>query len=157
LFIGREFNNHATECDDSNTPPSLAILRRSLQQLTTQGSDIRGKFVSHRQRGSMAVVAHEIAASAETEAPITPLAAHCLGYGLAQIMKRNDNESGGKKQPTLAVGVDPRDHGFALADAICRGAESAGGVRAVFTGLATTPAMASFCGMDLCQAAVVGR
>ena len=43
-FVSRSFQ---TECDDANIPPALNILWRSLDQLTSSGSDVRGKFVDH--------------------------------------------------------------------------------------------------------------
>jgi len=46
---------------------------------------------------------------------------------------------------TICVGRDPRVHGATLADAMCRGIESVTGVKAVYTGLASTPAMFTFC------------
>jgi len=46
---------------------------------------------------------------------------------------------------TICVGRDPRVHGVTLADAMCRGIESVKGVKAVYTGLASTPSMFEFC------------
>ena len=50
-------------------------------------------------------------------------------------------EKGGS---TICLGRDPRPHGERLADAFCRGAESAGAM-VMYTGLATTPSMYEFC------------
>lgn len=48
-------------------------------------------------------------------------------------------------ETTICVGRDPRIHGARLADALCRGIESVKGVKAVYTGLASTPSMFEFC------------
>jgi len=52
---------------------------------------------------------------------------------------------------TICVGRDPRVHGVTLADAMCRGIESVKGVKAVYTGLASTPAMFTFCRTGSCD------
>jgi hypothetical protein len=128
----------AWECDDSNMPPSLSIIMRSITNLQS-GSDIRGTFVDHPRRGNMASVA---AATGKSILPaLTPFAAHCLGYAFATMLK----ESMGGEEVVVCIGRDPRGHGTVLADAFGRGAEGVNDVRVVYTGIATTPAMFEFC------------
>jgi phosphomannomutase len=55
----------------------------------------------------------------------------------------------------ILLGRDPRSHGIVLADAFSRGAESVKGIQVLYTGLATTPSMASFCRSNLCNGAVM--
>lgn len=131
----------SSECDDINTPRSLSILLRSLQQLPS-GTDIRGRFVDHARVGSIANVAHSIGAhSSGGIAPLTPLAAHCLGYAFGRMLK----DRSVKEELVVALGKDPRPHGSRLCDAFARGVESVDGLRVIYTGLATTPAMFEFC------------
>lgn len=56
---------------------------------------------------------------------------------------------------TICVGRDPRVHGEALADALCRGLESAKGVKVIYTGLASTPSMFQFCRAGKCDGSVM--
>ncbi len=126
----------SSECDDSNLPPSLSIISRSFEQLES-GSDIRGRFVDHPRRGSIASVARAI--RGEKLAALTPFASHCLGFAFATMLKNLE------ENVVICVGQDPRFHGTCLADAFSRGAESVNGVRVVYTGLATTPSMYEFC------------
>ena len=138
----------SSECDDTNLPPSLSILWRSFEQLES-GSDIRGRFVDHPRRGSVAAVARAI--RGESLAALTPFAAHCLGFAFATMMRHspsttlNDDDNNDDTVLDICVGRDPRFHGTCLADAFSRGAESVPGVRVVYTGLATTPSMFEFC------------
>jgi phosphomannomutase len=157
-FLMQTFN---TECDNVNRPPSLNILLRSIQSLSSQGSDIRGRFVDHARLGSISAVAHDIGRQQLSEGgatypSLTPLAAHCFGYALADVLieqHQKNNAEGGETDDdddiiTIALGQDPRTHGMRLIDALARGAESRlpdGGVRVVYTGIATTPACAAFC------------
>jgi phosphomannomutase len=152
-FITQTFN---TECDNVNRPPSLNILLRSIQSLSSQGSDIRGRFVDHARLGSISAVAHDIGRQqllegGATYPSLTPLAAHCFGYALADMLiEQHQNAEGDTDNDTItiALGQDPRTHGMRLIDALARGAESRlpdGGMRVVYTGIATTPACASFC------------
>lgn len=145
----------SSECDDTNLPPSLSILSRSFEQLES-GSDIRGRFVDHPRRGSVAAVARAI--RGESLPALTPFAAHCLGFAFA-TMVRNSHPMMLLEDPTvgldICVGQDPRFHGTCLADAFSRGAESVQGVRVVYTGLATTPSMFEFCRSGLCAGAVM--
>lgn len=56
---------------------------------------------------------------------------------------------------TICVGRDPRVHGATLADALCRGIESVKGVKAIYTGLASTPSMFEFCRAEKCDGSVM--
>jgi phosphomannomutase len=161
-----------TECDNVNRPPSLNILLRSIQSLSSQGSDIRGRFVDHARLGSISAVAHDIGRQqllegGATYPSLTPLAAHCFGYALADMLIEqkqqreqddNDDDDDGDDDTTItiALGQDPRTHGMRLIDALARGAESrlpdGSGMRVVYTGIATTPACAAFCGRLLHKA-----
>jgi hypothetical protein len=132
----------SSECDDINTPRSLSILTRSLEQLPS-GTDIRGRFVDHSRVGSIAHVAHSIGShSSSGIAALTPLAAHCLGNAFGRIVKERSTLDA---DLVVALGKDPRPHGSRLCDAFARGVEGVDGVRVVYTGLATTPAMFEFC------------
>lgn len=165
-FILQEFIS-ASECDDSNLPPSLHILTKSIQQLAPENdhgssSDIRGRFLNHPRQGSPSTIARTIrqhdqqqqlqegSSSSGGNIPVlTPLAAHCIGYAYASLLKSSlilqaddDNDVGPIK---IVLGRDPRLHGIVLADSFARGAESVKGVQVVYTGIATTPSMASHC------------
>ena len=82
-----------SDCDDLNTPPSLRIVLRSLQELPS-GSDIRGRFVSHPKSGSMLNVAHAIghADSGDGVPPLTPFAAQCFGHAFALKIKKQKEQ-----------------------------------------------------------------
>jgi len=149
-FIEKSFFS-SSECDDINTPPSLSILLRSLDQLPS-GSDIRGRFVDHSRVGSIANVAHAIGAQQSGIPPLTPIAAHCLGHAFARMLKEITTD---KETLTVALGKDPRPHGSRLCDAFARGVESVEGVQVDYTGLATTPAMFEFCRSQKCEGAVM--
>ena len=152
-FISKSFMS--SECDDINTPPSLSILLRSLDQLPS-GSDIRGRFVDHSRVGSIANVAHAIGATSSSGGipPLTPIAAHCLGHGFARMLQERFPE---KESLVVALGKDPRPHGSRLCDAFARGVESVQGMQVDvhYTGLATTPAMFEFCRSNKCDGAVM--
>ena len=154
-FIQRSFFT-SSECDDVNTPPSLSILLRSLDQLPS-GSDIRGRFVDHSRVGSIANVAHAIGAhNSGGIAPLTPIAAHCFGHAFARMLQeRNTREQDKQQLLTVAVGNDPRPHGSRLCDAFARGVQSVEGVQVHYTGLATTPSMFEFCRARKCDGAVM--
>lgn len=128
-------------CDDENMPPSLSILMRSISNLPS-GSDIRGRFVKHARLGSIASVAMAISKAEQGIPPLTPFAAHCLGYAFATLLQEDFTPY---EQLTIAIGRDPREHGPILADAFGRGAAGVPNVKVVYTGIATTPAMFSFC------------
>ena len=74
----------------------------------------------------------------------TPFASHCFGVAFAKRLIRQQREEN-QRVLTICIGRDPRPHGERLADAFARGAESVDGVRVVYTGLASTPAMYEFC------------
>lgn len=150
-FLTQSFN---TECDNTNRPPSLNILLRSLQQLTYTGSDIRGYFVDHSRFGSLASVAHEIGKVQLHYPALTPLAAYCLGHALADqlLFEHSDDD----EIIQIAIGHDPRLHGKRLVDSFARGAEAADSrVRVVYTGISTTPACAAFVALHNCHASVM--
>eukprot|EP00429_Kryptoperidinium_foliaceum_P037400 CAMPEP_0176166166 /NCGR_PEP_ID=MMETSP0120_2-20121206/84982_1 /TAXON_ID=160619 /ORGANISM="Kryptoperidinium foliaceum, Strain CCMP 1326" /LENGTH=234 /DNA_ID=CAMNT_0017503697 /DNA_START=144 /DNA_END=845 /DNA_ORIENTATION=- len=128
------------DCDDTNLPPSLNIISKSLVQLES-GSDIRGRFVDHPRRGSVVAVAKAI--RDENFPALTPFAAHCLGYAFATMLLASPSDEN-SQGTTICVGRDPRVHGVPLADAFSRGVESVPGVRVVYTSLATTPSMFEF-------------
>jgi hypothetical protein len=132
----------SSECDDFNLPPSLNIIQHSFDKLAS-GSDIRGHFLDHERLSNVHSVALKISNFAHA-APLTPLAAHCLGFAYATML--DEQQKGSSKGPVIiAVGKDPRSHGNRLVDAFGRGAESVDNVKVVFTGIATTPAMFDFC------------
>ena len=117
------------------------MIIRSIAQLAS-GSDIRGQFVDHPRLGSIALVAQNIGKVDGGIAPLTPLAAHCLGYSFSTMLSEMYPEG---EYLTIALGRDPRQHGSRLADAFARGAGGVQNVRVVYTGIATTPAMFDFC------------
>ena len=100
-----------------NTAPSLSIALKSVDGLANR-SDIRGKFVDHPRVGSFASVAHAISNAGAGATPLTPLAAHCLGYGFSTMLKERFTE---KDRIRICIGTDPRPHGVRLADAFARG------------------------------------
>jgi phosphomannomutase len=164
FFSSSVASSSFSECDDSNLPPSLKVITNSIQQLGGSSSDIRGRFVNHPHLGSPAAIAKVILQHQQLQAdhlpPLTPLAAHCIGYAFATLLKSyvvmDDNYNADQDGPIkIVVGRDPRHHGIVLADAFSRGAETVPGVQVFYTGLATTPAMASFCRMQLCHGAVM--
>lgn len=141
-FIFRNFA--ATECDDNNSPPSLKTVLSNIQQLTSQGSDIRGRFVDHPRLGRISQAARAIDENAGVPA-LTPFVAFCLGHAYAKIVLQ-ESQSNDKEVVTIALGRDPRQHGPILCDAFGRGAQSADkNVRVVYTGIATSPSMFHFC------------
>jgi Phosphoglucomutase/phosphomannomutase, alpha/beta/alpha domain I len=143
-FLKEYFNS---DISDVNLPPSLNIVRRSLAQLAS-GSDIRGRYVATpstaRGARSFSALAHAIGQSPLPA--LTPFAAHCLGFAFANMVKEEQsNSSVDNKDVVICLGRDPRDHGSILADAFSRGAGGVNGVKVVYTGLATTPALFEFC------------
>lgn len=149
----------STECDNVNRPPSLNVLIRSIEHLTTASdghmlTDVRGVFVDHARLGSIAAVAHAIGRlPVGSVPPLTPLAVYCLGHAFAsQLLEDTPAE----ENVTILVGRDPRIHGMRLADALGRGAEAADPrIRVVYTGIATTPGCASFVRSGRADAAVM--
>lgn len=168
-------NPSISDCDNTNTPPSLAKIISSIHSIKS-GSDIRGKFTDHKSIGSILNVSNVSSARC-----LTPFAAYCYGAAFAQMVQIRSgkgiistsksidllvdpwagNESylqAGEKashQTIICVGRDPRHSGTRLADAFCRGVESVQGVLARYTGLASTPAMFEFCRSDMCDGAVM--
>ena len=165
------------DCDDSNIPPSLSNLITSLHSLTS-GSDIRGTFVDHPRRGSVLNVSHILDKS--TERAFTPFAAYCYGRAFAKMvqirsgkgsatyvngfkMVNTDFDSWGNefvnsqqvKETVICVGRDPRPHGVRIADSLCRGIESVDSVKALYTGIASTPSMFEFCRSDKCDGGIM--
>ncbi len=156
-----------TDCDDSNTPPSLSKLMKSLDSLKS-GSDIRGVFTDHQLMGTILNVVQ-----VSSEKAISPFAVYCYGAAFAKMVQirsgkgsalssiaRGFDEWGDEgllkqSQTVICVGRDPRMTGVRLADAFCRGVESVDGVIAHYTGLASTPAMFEFCRADKCDGSVM--
>jgi len=178
------------DCDDDNTPPSLAAILQSIQSLKS-GSDIRGTFVDHKRVGTLLNVYQAMMTSPTgLDKALTPFAAYCYGHAFAQMVLLGHSSSSSfstasfttsntplglsfLSSPTLVskeeeektilsnnnkvftnqpssdiyicVGRDPRWHSTTLADSLCRGIESVEGCKAVYTSLATTPAMLEFC------------
>ncbi len=164
-------NPFITDCDDSNTPPSLAKLISSIHSVKS-GSDIRGIYTEHARIGTILNVSHAI----QSERSLTPFSVYCYGAAFAQmvqirsgkgsafpIMSRGVDEWGDERmfiekrqsQTVICVGRDPRFSGGRLADSFCRGVESVEGCIAHYTGLASTPAMFEFCRSDMCDGAVM--
>ena len=141
-FLNDFYAVDATECDDINMPPSLSTIIRGIQELDN-GSDIRGRFVDHPKLGNPNAVAHAIGKDDSKLPPLTPFAAHCLGYSFATMLKESISHSG--NEVVICVGRDPRLHGTMLADSFCRGVESVEKARVVYTGIATTPSIFDFC------------
>mmetsp|Transcript_23158 Transcript_23158/g.35123 ORF Transcript_23158/g.35123 Transcript_23158/m.35123 type:complete len:619 (-) Transcript_23158:43-1899(-) len=136
-----------SECDNLNTPPSLSILLQSISSLAN-GSDIRGKFLDHPRVGSMASVAHVIKGEGGGGDLLTPLATYCMGQAFGSLVKQivYENQTERKDSTiTICIGTDPRNHGPILADAFCRGCMEESNVKVLYTGLASTPAMAHAC------------
>lgn len=129
-----------TEIDSTNTPPNLQTILTSLAELKS-GSDIRGTFADHKNSGGTIANVSHLIKSLKNEgrgAALTPFASHCFGVAFGRKLV----EDGGS---TICLGRDPRLHGERLADAFARGAESVNGVKVLYTGLASTPAMFEFC------------
>jgi len=179
----------SSDCDNSNTPPSLRTILDSIVSLKS-GSDIRGTFTDHKRLGTILnaslVMKNKTAAGGGA---LTPLSAYCYGHAFARrvvqskpeidtstlgIFESADSnivasaaifdlfsgegeaETGVEEvETTICVGRDPRIHGARLADALCRGIESVKGVKAVYTGLASTPSMFEFCRAGKCDGAVM--
>lgn len=146
----------STDCDDVNTPPSLSTIISSIRALRS-GSDIRGQFLDHVRVGSMLEASRAIRArpAGSPSAALTPLAAHCYGSAFGEMVRSRCSNDSDDEDVVICVGQDPRPHGQRLADAFARGAESVDGVRVVYTGIATTPAMFEFCRANMCDGAVM--
>jgi Phosphoglucomutase/phosphomannomutase, alpha/beta/alpha domain I len=147
-FLTESFTS--SECDNSNTPPSLSIILRSIQYLFQKNkSDIRGRFVSHPPHGTWSGVVQALKKEAlvDDQPLLTPFAAYCIGHAMGQLSAPPTSSSSSgpnhQKVTTLAIGRDPRPHGTALADALARGATAAG-LHVIDLGIATTPACAAY-------------
>ncbi len=156
-----------TDCDDSNTPPSLSKIVKAIDSIKS-GSDIRGTFTDHLAIGTILNVSQ-----VSVDKALTPFAAYCYGAAFAQMVQirsgkgsalsyiaRNFDEWGDegflkKSQTVISVGRDPRNSGVRLADAFCRGLESVDGVTSQYTGIASTPAMFEFCRSNKCDGSVM--
>ncbi|KAG7339305.1 phosphoglucomutase/phosphomannomutase domain containing protein [Nitzschia inconspicua] len=152
-FLREYFNS---DISDVNLPPSLNIVRRSLAQLAS-GSDIRGRYVAtpSTAKGARSFAALAQAIGQSNLPALTPFAAHCLGYAFATMLKDEQLQDSNKEDLVICMGRDPRIHGSVLADAFSRGAGGVPGVKVVYTGLATTPALFEFCRTKLCQGGVM--
>ena len=150
----------ASECDDSNNPPSFGVVTRSMQQLNS-GSDVRGRFVDHPSKGGGATltdVARSIQQASDGIPALTPFAAHCLGHAFAKLVHEEEKDESSSSEGVtidICVGRDPRSHGVILSDAFCRGAQSVANTKVVYTNLASTPAMFDFCRSNLCDGGVM--
>lgn len=141
-FLKEYFNS---DISDVNLPPSLNIVRRSLTHLAS-GSDIRGQFVATppAAKGSRSFAALAQAIGQSNLPALTPFAAHCLGFAFASMVKEELQQQYDNEDIVICLGRDPREHGSVLADAFSRGAGGVG-VKIVYTGIATTPALFEFC------------
>jgi Phosphoglucomutase/phosphomannomutase, alpha/beta/alpha domain I len=140
-FLTESFTT--SECDNSNTPPSLSIVLRSIQYLFQKNkSDIRGRYIYHPSHGSSTwlsiVQALKKEATVDDQPLLTPFAAYCIGHAMGRLSSAGTNQ-----KVVLAIGRDPRPHGTALADALARGATAAG-LHVIDLGIATTPACAAY-------------
>lgn len=144
---------YQSDVDDTNLPPSMSIIRKSIGRLGS-GSDIRGTFVKRPISGRMTDLARLIG---QTPLPaLTPFAAHCLGYAFATMMKEYQQLQGSEDEELIiCIGRDPREHGVVLADSFARGAGGLKGVKVLYTGIATTPALFEFCRSSLCHGGVM--
>jgi hypothetical protein len=172
-------NSFISDCDNTNTPPSLAKIVSSIHSIKS-GSDIRGIFTDHKSIGSILNVS-----TVANERCLTPFAAYCYGAAFAQMVQIRSGKGINTPSPSasasrstistnfdnwvdetsflnvkssqtiICIGRDPRRSGTRLSDAFCRGVESVQGVVARYTGLASTPAMFEFCRSDMCDGAVM--
>lgn len=141
-FLKEYFNS---DISDVNLPPSLNIVRRSLAHLAS-GSDVRGQFIATppTAKGSRSFSALAQAIGQSNLPALTPFAAHCLGFAFASMVKEEQQQQYDNEDIVICLGRDPREHGSVLADAFSRGAGGVG-VKIVYTGIATTPALFEFC------------
>ena len=133
----KTFSSHG----GSQNTDDLETIKHAFLKLQS-GSDIRGQFVDHATdplsiESAIEAMHHRPKGS---PAPLTPLAAYCMGYSFAHYI----SESLSGNVPTICVGRDPRSHGVKLADQFCKGAKAFGAV-VKNTGHATTPSMFEFC------------
>jgi hypothetical protein len=142
-----------SEIDNVNLPPSMSIIHKSFRHLAS-GSDIRGKFIKNPATGRMSALARSIS---QTSLPaLTPFAAHCLGFAFGTMMKELQYANGNcDEEVVICIGRDPREHGVVLADSFARGAGGLKGVKVLYTGIATTPALFEFCRSSLCHGGIM--
>ena len=133
---------------------------RSLRKLCGSGSDIRGRFVDHDDTIHSLVAAIEESETISNQPSLTPFAAYCIGFSYANAVVESLSNS---SHLTICIGVDPRKHGTRLAEAFGCGVRAYSkadsrnrcSIKLVFTGIATTPACASFVRSQHCDGAVV--
>jgi len=146
----------------SSTAGTLDVFTATLEDLTHSSSDIRGCFVAASPRDNdddadswESVAAAIRAVPTNGIPPLTLLAAY------AEELFDNSMIVPEESHPIqIGIGMAPRWHGMVLADVLSRGAESfsEGVVQVSFnTAICTTLAMASFCRMQKCRAAMVRR
>ena len=143
---------------DSETICSTVV--RSVRKLCASGSDIRGRFVDHDESIYSLAEAIQGSEAVSNQPALTPFAACCIGYSYARTIHASLPHS---SRATICIGVDPRTHGMRLAEAFAFGAKSyltsdtgkQSLLTIVFTGIATTPACASFVRSQQCDGAVV--
>ncbi|CAJ1935387.1 unnamed protein product [Cylindrotheca closterium] len=133
-----------SECDNTNMPPTLKKILQSIDDLAS-GSDVRGRFIDHPRLGNLREVTKAVAQDNSNLPALTPFATHCLGYAFATMLKKQGFTGRRGDDAVVCIGRDPRSHGSRLADAFGRGVEDVNGVRVVYTGIATTPSLFSFC------------
>jgi hypothetical protein len=132
---------------------------RSLKKLCGSGSDIRGRFVDHDNSFHSLLAAIQENEAASSQPALTPFATYCIGYSYANSIA----ESVSNSSLTICIGVDPRTHGVRLAEAFACGvraylssdSRNRSPMALVYTGVASTPACASFVRSEQCDGAVV--
>jgi Phosphoglucomutase/phosphomannomutase, alpha/beta/alpha domain I len=158
VFVLASSNSKIDARQDSEIVCSTVV--RSVRKLCASGSDIRGRFVDHGESMLSLVDAIQGSEAISNQPALTPFAACCIGYSYARTILASLPQS---SRATICLGVDPRTHGVRLAEAFAFGAKSyltsdTGNqslLKIVFTGIATTPACASFVRSQQCDGAVV--
>ncbi len=131
----------------------VETIQQSLLQLPS-GSDIRGQFVDLPYRppvgedvdhvwliqSTLEALKNRSSKGSSSLAPLTPLAAYCIGYAFARYISSSSSST----PPTICIGRDPRPHGELLKEYFTKGAVSFG-ASVKDTGIATTPSMFEFC------------
>jgi hypothetical protein len=137
-----------------------SMLTENIEILCNSGSDVRGRYVDHGETPLSVVEAMRENAAISGYQPLTPLVAYFIGQAFAETILQSTVLV---SNTTICIGIDPRTHGIRLAEAVACGIESYAKSRksdnqfisTLFTGIATTPACASFVRMKQCDAAVV--
>lgn len=158
VFVLASSNSKIDTRADSEIICSTVI--QSVRKLCASGSDIRGRFVDHDESVGSLLEAIQGSEAVSNQPALTPFAACCIGYSYARTILASLPHS---SQATICIGIDPRTHGIRLAEAFAFGARSyltsdtvnQGNLSIVFTGIATTPACASFVRSQQCDGAVV--